>query len=292
MNNSPGLSIDLHIHTSFSDGTLTPAQIVRYALKTGLNAIAITDHDNTDGILPAVKEGAKTGIEIIPGIELSAEFEEDSKNHEIHMLGYFIDWENEGFRENVRIFREERKQRALRILDKFKKLGIRIDEEYLHSPASGASGESGSIGRLHFARSLVNDGIVRNITEAFQKYLGFGKPAYEPKFKLSPEDAIKMILDVSGIPVIAHPYYGSFDSRKLIERLSKAGMLGVEVWHSKQPASASVKFLDLAKEFNLLATGGSDFHGTTADDTPAQKIPYSVLEALKEYKRRQTLKIS
>lgn len=274
-------TVDLHVHTTFSDGTLTPEEIIKYAQEAGLSAIAISDHDITDGILPAIKEGAKKGIEIIPGVELSAELE-NSAESEMHILGYFINWENTHFQGQLKLFRQVREQRAIHILEKLSQLGIKLNKEKVFRTA----GES-SIGRLHIARVMLEERYIKNTREAFQKYLGSGRPAYVPKFRLKPIDAIHMIKEIGGIPVLAHPYYGNYSNSKFIEELVKMGLRGIEVWHSRHSKQTAENFIKLAKEFNLLITGGSDCHGPIGDKLPVlgtQKIPYEILTELKKAK--------
>jgi len=274
------LFVDLHIHTNFSDGSFTPEEVVRYAQEVGLSAISITDHDITDGILPAIKEGVKRGIEVIPGVELSVELKNSSEG-EMHILGYFINWEDVQFQEQLRLFRNIRERRAIHILEKLSQIGIKLDEKKLLEFGTG------SIGRLHIAKFLLEEGYVKDIPEAFHKYLGWGKPAYVPKFRLKPEDAIKIIKKIGGIPVLAHPFYGNYGNRNLISELVRFGLKGIESWHSKHPEKTQQLFISLAKEFNLIVTGGSDCHGPVGDEPPligTQKVPYEVLLNLKKAK--------
>jgi 3',5'-nucleoside bisphosphate phosphatase len=277
--------IDLHIHTLFSDGMFSPEEAVSYAKKTGLSAISITDHDNIEGILPALKEGEKLGVEVVPGVELSTEYEEDNESNEVHILGYLIDWEDAVFQAKLQFFRKTRQERAYRILQKLENIGIKLSKEKIFNNAG-----KGSIGRLHFARVLLEEGHVGNIPEAFNRFLSTGKPAYEPKFKITPQDAIRMILDIKGLPVLAHPYYGTYNNRVLMEKLKDSGLCGIEVWHRSHPKNAAEEFLKLAQEFDLIATGGSDCHGSINNEKPlmgTQKLPYEILKNLKE--RRQKL---
>ena len=275
------LFVDLHVHTHFSDGSYPPSEVVRYAQQVGLGTIAITDHDITDGIAAAITEGAKRGVEIIPGIELSAELQNNADG-EMHILGYFINWEDRYLQQKLKIFRQARRQRANLILEKLKKLNIHLDEKHLLS-----QNDIGVIGRLHFAKQLISEKYVNNVAEAFHRYLGFGQPAYVPKIRLNPVEAIKMILRCGGIPVLAHPYYGDYSNKSLIRSLKKSGLAGIEVWHSKHPYVVSQRFHQLAREMNLLETGGSDCHGPIMNDEPLMgkiKIPYNIVAELKRYK--------
>ncbi|MEW6041082.1 MAG: PHP domain-containing protein [Elusimicrobiota bacterium] len=274
--------IDLHLHTTYSDGAFSPEDLVRYAQETGILAIGITDHDTTDGIMPAIKEGAKCGVEIVPGVELSAELRSSTEG-EMHILGYYINWENLAFQEQLKLFRQARERRAFHILDKLASLNIKIDEEKLFR-ISGI----GAIGRLHIARAMLEQNLIDSIPEAFHKYLGFGKPAYVPKLRLKPQEAIKMVKKIGGIPVLAHPLYGNYANKNTIYSLVNAGLIGIEVYHSKHNTKVQEQFISLAREFGLLITGGSDCHGPFNDKEPLAgsiPVPYEVLENLKKQKQ-------
>jgi len=275
--------VDLHVHTNYSDGSFTPEETVRYAQKIGLCGIAITDHDITDAIAPAIKEGAKRGIEIVPGIELSVDLEDNSIG-EMHILGYYLDWENTVFQNKLKQFRETRKERAIKILEKLSENGITLDQNKLLSGKTNIA-----IGRLHIAKMMHEQGFVRNIKEAFTKYLANNMPAYVPKFKLSPEEAIGMIKSVKGIAVLAHPYYGNLSDKTFLSNLIKMGLSGIEAWHTKHSLATQEKFTEIAHELNLLITGGSDCHGTAIKDKPlmgTQNIPYEALLFLKKTKHQ------
>ena len=274
------LFADMHIHTQHSDGTMSSEECVKYAQLVGLTAIAITDHDTTNGIPTAIKEGSKRGIEVIPGIELSAELK-NSHEEEMHILGYFINWEDEHLQQKLKLFRQARGKRAVHILEKLKKLGIPINEKRLYEVAG-----IGAIGRLHFAKVMVEQNIVSQTQEAFQKYLGDNKPAYVPKLRLRPDEAIKMILKVGGIPVLAHPHFGHIN-KTVIKALVKEGLKGIEVWHTNHPHDVTEKFKKIAAAFGLLPTGGSDYHGIVDKNFAmigSTKIPYAAVISLKKYK--------
>jgi hypothetical protein len=273
------LYIDLHIHTIFSDGIFNPESVARYAKDFGLAAISITDHDNTGGIDDAIAEGQRIGLEIVPGVELSVIMPQAVT--EMHILGYYIDWKNKEFQDQLTVFREARKKRAWIMIEKFHKLGIKIDEEKIFP----VSGNQGSVGRLHFAKLLVQNGVVDNIKEAFNRFLDVNRPAYVQKKSLTPEQAIKMINNTGGIAVLAHPYYGNFDSDEVLTELTGYGLKGIEAWHGKHTATVSEKFVQIGRRFGLVITGGSDYHGPIDKETPSigmQKIPYSVLDELKK----------
>ncbi|MCS7227414.1 MAG: PHP domain-containing protein [Endomicrobia bacterium] len=275
--------IDLHVHTTYSDGNFSPKQVVEYCKQINIVAVGITDHDTTDGIEEAVEVGKKEGVEIIPGVELSAEFK-DSTEGEVHILGYFIDWNDKTFQQQLKIFRQARQERAYKILNKLNVLGINIPEQEVF----GRTGQTQSIGRLHFARLMLEKKIVNSVKEAFELYLGYGKPAYVPKLKLQPQEAISMILRVKGIPVLAHPYFGVYIDPKSIKKLVNQGIKGIEVYHSKHHSNVIEELINIADKYGLLITGGSDCHGPMDTHPPilgSMKIPYSIIEPLKKYKQ-------
>ena len=275
--------IDLHVHTNYSDGTFSPEEAVRFAKGAGLSAISITDHDTVGAIARAIEEGKKEGLGIIPGVELSCEVE-DSQRSELHMLGYFINTEDATFTAFLKAFRQARSERAEKILKKLQDTGISLKKEILEKIAG-----YGAVGRLHVAKALVEAGFTKTVGEGFLKYLSAGKPAYVPKFKLSPEDAIKLISDAGGVAVLAHPYYIHYSDRGFIQDLVAAGLEGIEVWHTKHSASAEKTFKQIARDLHLVATGGSDCHGPYGQEPPLMgsvKVPYSVLEELEKRKIR------
>ena len=278
--------VDLHVHTKCSDGTFSPKDAVDYAKKAGLAAISITDHDTVDAIPAAMEEGKIQGVEIIPGVELSCEVENQQRS-EMHILGYYMEWEDPMFRDFLKIFRKARHDRAEKILKKLESIGISLKEGVLERIAG-----EGSIGRLHFAKAIVESGFAKSVQEVFQKYLSADKPAYVPKYKLSPEDGIKLIKDAGGIAVLAHPYYMHYSNRELITDLITAGLGGIEVWHSRHSPSAIKTFKQIANDLHLIATGGSDCHGPYGQESALMghiKVSYSVVEALKKQKEKNAL---
>jgi predicted metal-dependent phosphoesterase TrpH len=272
--------IDLHVHTNYSDGSFTPKEVVEYCKKVGVIAVGITDHDNIDGIKEAIIEGEKLGVEVVPGVEISCDFK-DSSEEEIHILGYYIDYENAKLKQTLKFFQEARQKRAYKIFNKLVSLGIPIKEEDVFKDSIK------SIGRLHFARVLKEKNLVSSIREAFELYLGYGKPAYEAKLKVSPKEAISLIVEAKGIPILAHPYLEISMNTKSIKELIEYGIKGIEVYHSKHPKNITDELLLLAEKYDLLITGGSDCHGSIDGHPPllgSLKIPYKVLENIKMYK--------
>ena len=278
--------VDLHVHTNCSDGTFTPKEAVAYAKKVGLVAISITDHDTVDALPAAIEEGNKLGVEIIPGVELSCEIENQQRS-EMHILGYLMDWEDAKFKDFLKVFRKARHERAEQILKKLEGIGIVLKEGVLERIAG-----EGSIGRLHFAKAIVESGFAKSVQEVFQKYLSADKPAYVPKYKLSPEDGIKLIREAGGVAVLAHPYYVHYSNRDLITDLVTAGLGGIEAMHSRHSPSAVKTFKQMANDMHLVATGGSDCHGPYGQDSALMgsiKVSYSVVEALKKLKEKNAL---
>ncbi len=284
MNKEEQKYVDLHVHTIYSDGSFSPKEIIKYCKKLNIAAVSITDHDITDGIKEAIEEGKKEGIEVIPGVELSAEYEESSEG-EVHILGYYIDFEDKVLQQKLELFRKARQERAYKIIEKLKSLNIFVDEKEIFKNKNS----NHSIGRLHFARYMVEKKITASIKEAFDLYLGYNKPAYVPKVKLKPQEAISMILHSKGIPVLAHPYYGIYIDSKTIKKFVRYGIKGIEVYHSKHHKNVIEELTNLAEKFGLLITGGSDCHGTIDGNTlllGSMKLPYSILESLKKYKEK------
>ncbi|MFA5859660.1 MAG: PHP domain-containing protein [Elusimicrobiota bacterium] len=271
--------VDLHVHTNYSDGIFAPGKVVGLAKERGLTGFAVTDHDTVRGVEEALSAGVNLGVEVIPGVEISANYLK-SPEKEVHILGYFVDWKDEKFVATLERFRQVRYERAKSIVSKLNGLSIMISFEDVIKNA----GNMNSVGRLHIARALIEKGVVHNVGEAFARYLAPDKPGYVPKDMLSPREAIELILNSKGIPVLAHPQYGASDNESIAEFVGY-GLKGIEVWHTKHTKRMIMYFLDLVKKFGLTPTGGSDCHGGIDHHGPVignLKIPYEVLEALKE----------
>ena len=274
------LCADLHLHTNHSDGSCSPQEVVKRAKAVGLCAISITDHDTTNGIDEAKEEGLLQNIEVISGVELSAETS-DEKKREVHILGYCIDYKSGPLQEYLKKFQDARIKRAYSILEKLSKLKIILDETELF----GMVKPGGSIGRLHFAKALIKNSYSKSINDAFENYLSAGRAAYVPKFTLSTSEAVKIINDAGGVAVLAHPFFSLDSNSPLLIELIKDGLGGIEAWHSKHPPSAQKRFKQLAIENGLIATGGSDCHGNMPHQEPLigrVKIDYSIVEELKK----------
>lgn len=244
------MSADLHIHTTFSDGTHSPEEVVKQARKAGLKTIAITDHDVVDGIEPAQKKGKELGVEVIPGIEFTTE----AFDTEIHILGYFIDYRDPDLIEAITKIQKGRVERIFKICEKLKGLGINLDPEKVLKLAG-----NNAPGRPHVARALVAKGYVKDFREAFGKYIDFHGPAYVSHYKLSPEEAVKLVMAAKGVPVYAHPAVSNCD--RIIPDLMVAGLAGIEVYYTGHNQRQTQHYLNLARKNGLLVTGGSDYHG-------------------------------
>ena len=267
---------DLHVHTCHSDGTYTSAQLVKEGLKRGISALAIVDHDTTEALDEATREARGTDLEIIPGIELTAQHEQQ----EIHILGYFLDYRNEALLSKLKLVQLNRVERVYKIIDNLEGLGLRLNP----STVFGISGQA-TVGRMHIARALVKDGLVDSTAEAFRKYIGDKSPAYVLGFRLSVAEAIKLIHAAGGVAVLAHPYMLHNDA--LIEEFVGYGLEGIEVYYPEHSQSLVNFYLDLAKKLNLLVTGGTDFHGSAKPQIKLGmiKIPLELVEKLRLAKK-------
>ena len=241
---------DLHIHTTFSDGVLTPAEVVEKALEMGLGAIAVTDHDCVEGLPYAMEAAMGKPIEIVPGIEISAAAGE----FEIHILGYFIDYKDQKLLDILEKMKKNRVERVKNILGLLRKEGFDLDEKLVFG-----SFVDGTIGRMHLARIMVESGFVSNSHEAFDKYLGSGKPCCLSHVRLDFTEAISIIRAAGGVPVLAHP--GTMGNDKLFSEYAAAGLKGVEAYHIKHKSAEIERYLAIAEKFGLIVTAGSDCHG-------------------------------
>jgi predicted metal-dependent phosphoesterase TrpH len=271
---------DLHVHTNISDGTFSPEKVVEYARLQGLDVIGITDHDSCAGINPAIRAAEGTGLEIIPGVELTAEI----NDYEAHILGYFIDWQDKLFNKKLEELCVVREKRAKEMLNRLKDQGINLEYSDLLEMAGSVPG---SVGRLHIANLLYKKGKVSSLKAAFEKYIGANSPAYVKKFKLSPKEAVDMIRSVGGVAVLAHPKTLNISSKSLKDLLvilKPEGLSGIEVYHSDHKARDSKALKEIAEELGLLITGGSDCHGLGKKEVllGKVKVPYELVEKLKD----------
>lgn len=275
--------VDLHTHTLVSDGTLSPTALVQLAAKKALAAIAITDHDHVGALDEAAREGGRLGVEIIPGIELSV----THPAGDVHILGYLIDPREPRLAARLAEFRTVRAARGRLIVEKLQAQGVDIRLEDI--PAAE------SVGRPHIARALMEKRVVSSVKEAFDKWLGDGKPAYVPKAKIEAREAIELLHGAGGLAVLAHPGLLSEKHRYAIVReLAALGLDGVEVEHSRHASEERRRLRELAKELDLVETGGSDFHGENKPDVDLGyghggnvRVTYATVEALRARSARR-----
>lgn len=270
---------DLHLHTRYSDGTETPQRVVELAVQAGLAAIAITDHDIVDSYEQALPFATAQGLELIPGLEMSAGHMGPSGEVDVHVLGLFINVHHAPFQQRLAEQRTRRIRRTHEMVERLRGMGLAITVEEVFA----AAGE-GAVGRPHVAQVLLDHGYVATSREAFDKYIGNNGPAYIAGSPTPPKDAIRAILDAGGIPVLAHPVYIKNDA--LIEQWTRDGLVGLEVYHSSHTPEVVNRYKKLADRLGLLKTGGSDFHGTSREGVPigTATVPYEMVEALKAWK--------
>ena len=243
------------MHTTYSDGVLSPYELVKRCKQRGLSIIAITDHDSVDAFPDAIEYGKEFGVEVIPGVELSALV----GDKDVHILGYFVDYTSKRLQEYLEFFRIERKKRAERIVAKLNSINVPLKIESVMQRAG-----KGAVGRPHIAYAMVDSGFIQSYQEAFEKFIGNGGPAYERKFNLSPEEAIKLISSSGGLSFLAHP--GRYTSDEVVNQLIKSGLDGIEVIHPSHMQSHTAHYRGVVSEYFLLESGGSDFHGGKKND--------------------------
>lgn len=276
--------IDLHVHTTVSDSTCSPAEVVRLAAQAGLAAIAITDHDSIDGYLCAAAEAEKTGLELVPAIEISTKY-----GVAVHILGYYIDPESVSLKAALKRIVDDRDDRNRRLVELMAADGLPISYEMMHERFGDV------IGRPNFGQMLVEFGLAESVQDAFDRFIEKGQRYYLPRTVIPIETTIEMIRSAGGIPVLAHPFqYRKNDTelRELIEHCVPYGLMGIECRYSFY-GEDKVKYLEnLAGEYSLVKTGGSDFHGTNKPKVKlgigdgGLPVPYEYLEQLKELKSR------
>jgi predicted metal-dependent phosphoesterase TrpH len=271
--------VDLHSHTTASDGTLSPAELVRAAVKRGVRVLAITDHDSTEGVAAARAEAAKHPLlTIVPGLEINC----DVPGAEVHVLGYYVDDAAGWFQDFLREQRAERVARVHRIAARLAELGMPIDAADVFALV-----QEGSAGRPHVAQVMVQRGYVRSVREAFDRWLHTNGPANVPRRRLTPEDAIAVIRRAGGVPVFAHPGLAGRD--ELIPDMVAAGLMGIETYYAEHSATQTAHYKDLCRAHGLVATGGSDYHGERSGRTNPlghPPVPMSVFEELQQAAER------
>lgn len=275
--------IDLHMHSTASDGTLTPTELVRTSSELGIAAIALTDHDTVNGVEEFLEAGARYGVETIPGVELSTEHE----GCEVHVVGLFIDRSNASLLKQLEAFRDNRDNRNLQIIERLREKGFSITAEEIYAKNPGAT-----IARPHIARHLVDTGQLPDISSVFKKYIGEGCPCFVDRMKVTPFEAVSLIHNAGGLAVLAHPcLYKKLSAEALedmIARLRVAGLDAMEVIYSRNKEGDEARFAALASKYDLLFSGGTDFHGANKPDlslgtgTGNLFVPYEFLVKMKE----------
>lgn len=246
------MHVDLHSHTTVSDGVLSPEELVDHAARKGLRFLSITDHDATDGVSRAIERAEKhPSLKVIPGVELSA----DVEGSEVHILGYLDNYEDPCFQEEMRKFRDGRVGRALGMVEKLEKLGLEVEWDRVKEIAG-----DGAVGRPHVAQALVEKGHVESSQQAFDLYLGRDKPAYVGRDKLTPGDAIQLIQSVGGKAVLAHPSF-TRNVESLLPGMKAEGLAGIEVYYARYTPGQIAQLKRLADNLGLIPCGGSDYHG-------------------------------
>jgi predicted metal-dependent phosphoesterase TrpH len=244
--------VDLHVHSTASDGKYAPEEIVRKAAALGIRYLSLTDHDSVDGIALAVKAAsAFPRLTFIPGVEVSTDVAEG----EIHILGYFIDYHNQELSDALKRFRTSREGRARGMVDKLAGLGMAIDWKRVREIAG-----DGAIGRPHIAQAMLEKGYIDSFKEAFDKYIGRDGPAYVEREKMTPEEAVALVLRSGGLPVLAHPFTVK-NMEKWVAALKAVGLIGIEAYYKDNTPEETEATLKIADRFGLVATGGTDFHG-------------------------------
>jgi predicted metal-dependent phosphoesterase TrpH len=277
--------VDLHTHSNKSDGSLTPTELVDHAAELGLSAIALTDHDTTEGIDEAISRGFKKGIMVVPGVELSSEYQ----GQDVHIVGLCIDHHDYDFCNKLNEFVDSRENRNRKMCAKLTVAGMPVDYDELRNTYSDSV-----ITRAHYARFMCEKGYVKSPKEAFERYIGDHSPYFIPREKVTPMDAIKLILSADGIPVLAHPLLYGFGKDRLdtlVCELKEAGLVALEAQYCTYTESDEREMRTLANKYKLLVSGGSDFHGAAKPGLELGKgygslcVQESVLNTLLRYKR-------
>src|SRR5579863_504178 len=267
--------IDLHTHSTASDGIYSPTELLQRAKGIGLRILALTDHDTTGGLEEAAQAAAKLDIDFLPGIEINT----DIAGGEVHVLGYFPEFQRPAFQAVLKVLRDARERRGQRMVELLNDQGINVSWERVRAIAEGA------VGRPHVAKALLEAGYVQTIGEAFDKYIGTGRYAYVPRYRLTPEDAVHLIASANGLPVMAHPAElpGLEELRNWLPGLKEAGMVGLETYYGPYTTDVEQALRTLADEYDLIPTGGTDFHGPGIHPTPlgGRHVPYEAVERLK-----------
>jgi predicted metal-dependent phosphoesterase TrpH len=265
--------VDLHMHSTYSDGQLTPAELIEIAAKRGLAAVALADHDCVDGVDEYVDAATKAGMESISAVELSCVH----RGRDLHILGYGMDAEDETLRNMLKKFVDTRERRGIKIIEKLSGIGVHIDTQKVLERAG-----EGALGRPHIAEALVEGGYAKDFNEVFGKYIGENCPAYVEKYKMSPREAVQYIHGAGGLVFVAHPGF-YLDDMDGFNELLEEDFDGIEVFHTKHDPATVAQLIGIAEERRLLKSGGSDFHGFVGRDNLGEpKVPYEFFRKIKE----------
>lgn len=248
-------NIDLHTHSNKSDGSLSPTALIDEAKSIGLSAIALTDHDTIDGLEEAINRGNEIGVRVVPGVELSTEY----MGRDVHIVGLFIDYKNETFLNHLKNFVDSRELRNKKMCDKLTEAGIPVIYEELIE----MFGDS-VLTRAHYARYMLSKGYIKSLPEAFERYIGDHSPYYIPREKVTPKQGVELILNAGGVPILAHPILyklGKDALETLVKDLKEYGLVGIEAIYSTYTNADERTIRNLASKYNLLISGGSDYHG-------------------------------
>jgi 3',5'-nucleoside bisphosphate phosphatase len=264
---------DLHLHTTFSDGALSPAVLMRRVQTAGLSVVSITDHDNVGALDEAIETGKSLGIEVVPGVELSVAL----NDKDIHLLAYFFDYNNQKLLDYLAFFRYERLKRAERIVQKLNDINVSLKMDAVLDQAG-----IGSVGRPHIASALLEEGLIDSYHEAFMKYIGVGAPAYEKKYQLSPLEATQLVAQAGGLTFLAHP--GKYTTDLELSTLIQSGLDGIEVVHPSHNEARQEFYRGVVHQYFLLECGGSDYHGGRKNDEQtlgAYTVPLQIVEDMR-----------
>ncbi|MBI4187323.1 MAG: PHP domain-containing protein [Chloroflexi bacterium] len=277
--------VDLHVHSTASDGRLSPEDVVRMAAQRGLAVIAIADHDSVNGIVPALATATTfPQLKVIPAVEIST----DVPHGEVHILGYFIDYTSHQLKATLERMRHSRELRAQKMIAKLARLGMPIEWQRVQQIAG-----SGSIGRPHIAQAMLEKGYIASVREAFDRYISRDGPAYAEREKMAPAEAVELVLQANGLPVLAHPPTVS-DPEAIIIQLKAAGLVGIEAYYNGYSPEQVNEMVSLADKYGLIATGGSDYHGLDDSETMIGgiEVPMEAAQRLIALARERGVKLA